>query len=142
MNMNARIVNEWDERDLRLGRPLPPEAFRPGNDAGPPAAEPETAVLAAITSGYEDARARIISRTPDPVPLPGRHRAAPAAEAAALVWAPTVPVDLASGLTRPPRETQAAGRPAGAPRRGWHLLRAVLLRLGTDLGRATPYPYS
>lgn len=140
MNMNARIVGEFDQdehgrpdRGLALGRPLAPEAFRPGSAAGPGDEEPETAVLAAITSGYEHARARIISTPPS---SPGRHRADPVPDVAAPGWAPTVPVDLVAGLPKPGLGAHGSGTVATGPRRRRELLRGFLRRLATDLGRA------
>lgn len=90
----------WDDADPALGRPLHAGAFRP-----------ETAVLAAITSGYEDARARIIAADP---PSPDGPRHAAPAEAAAPGWAPTVPVELGSWQPRPPE--QLPPHPAPGPR--------------------------
>jgi hypothetical protein len=140
MNPHARIGIEWEDRDLALGRPLAPRAFSPGTVAEGGAEDPETAVLAAITSGYEHARARIISAPA--VARAGRHRADPVPEVAPPGWAPTVPVDLGSALPRPPRDQQTPSAPAKAPRRRRDLLRAVVLRLGADLGRPTPWLYS
>jgi hypothetical protein len=143
MNVHARIADGWEDRDLALGRPLAPVAFSPGTVADGGAGEPETAVLAAITTGYEDARARIIS-APPAAPA-GRHRAERVPEVAAAGWAPTVPVDLGTGLPRPPRDRpdrQAPSPPARTPRRRRDLLRALVLRLGTDLGQPTPWLYS
>lgn len=83
--------------DLALGRPLAADAFRP-----------EAAALAAITSGYEDARARIIAAASSaPAGPPGADPAAPPG------WAPTVPVDLGSGLPHPPERPRS---PVGHPR--------------------------
>jgi hypothetical protein len=146
MNVHARIADGWEDRDLALGRPLAPVASSPGTVADGGAGEPETAVLAAITSGYEDARARIIS-APPAAPA-GRHRAERVPEVAAPGWAPTVPVDLGAVLPRPPRDRpdrpdrQAPSAPARTPRSRRDLLRALVLRLGTDLGRPTPWLYS
>ena len=91
----------WDDAGPALGRPLAAEAFRP-----------ETAVLAAITSRYEDARARIIASpppsspppsSPPPSPQPSSRPREPAPVAVAPPgWAPTVPVDLASWRPQTP----------------------------------------
>lgn len=109
-----------DDADLTLGRPLAADAFRA-----------DAAALAAITSGYEDARARIISADP-PTPA-GRHRAEPA-ETAPPGWAPTVPVELVHGLARPLQEARtpvdAAPSSSAPPRRWSGLLRTLLTHLG------------
>lgn len=125
MNLHARIVGEshrdevwpatgggrevWEGR--ALGRPLAPDAFRP-----------EAAALAAIASGYEDARARIIAAPPASAPAVGTH---PTVEITAPRWAPTVPVEIGSVLRRPPA---VAATESPTPRRG--LLGGLIARLG------------
>lgn len=108
------------DADLTLGPPLAADAFRA-----------DAAALAAITSGYEDARARIISADP-PTPA-GRHRAEPT-EAAPPGWAPTVPVELVHGLARPLQVSRAAADaapPSSAPPSRWSVrLRGLLAHLG------------
>ena len=90
----------WDDADLALGRPIPADAFRP-----------EIAVLAAITSRYEDARARIIAA----VSSPDEPQQPPSAETAPPGWAPTVPVDLGSGQPHPPEQRHLRAVPDEPP---------------------------
>lgn len=115
--------------DDPLGPPLGAEAFR--------LEEATTAALAAIMSRYEDARARIIA-APSP---PSADDAGAAAEAVPPRWAPTVPVDLGSGLPCPQRDQGGRpGRPSVAsagepPRRRHGRLRALLSRTVRAGGR-------
>lgn len=113
--LHAAAANRDDDGPA-LGRPLA-GAFRP-----------EAAALAAITCGYEDARARIIA-TGSATPA-GENHADPVPEVSPPGWAPTVPVDLGSGLPRPP----AAPAPTSRPRWRSGLFRAALTRLGAHPG--------
>lgn len=108
-----------------------------------PAPEPPADALTAIMSGYEDARARIIS-APE-VPSAPALRSAPALPSAPLAVEPTgvlptVPVDLRSGLPCPrPAVPDPAPTATTAPgRRGQGLVRSLLARLTTGLPGPSP----
>lgn len=102
-----------------------------------PAAEPETEALAAIMSGYENARARIISAPATPA---GRHGAGGAPVAGPIGVAPTVPVDLRSGLPWPPPALldRAPAPSTASGRRRSGLLRSLLTRLSASLRCPSP----
>jgi hypothetical protein len=167
MNMNARILDEhdrldawladgatgrlWRVHDLAPGRPVAvprphdaPEAPVGGAEEPDRTAEPEdpkTAALAAITTRYENARARIISAAPPTPAGPGSAPGEP--EAGSAGWLPTVPVDLGTGLPVPRRHRTLADaapiRSAKSSRpRGKEMVRALLTRLVTDLGVIPP----
>jgi hypothetical protein len=113
----------WRAEDLALGRPVAVNLLGP-------APEPPTETLTAIMSGYEAARARIISASASA----GRH-SADRSPAVPPGVAPTVPVDLGSGLPRPrPAVPDPAPTPAKVPgRHGPGLVRSLLTRLTAGL---------